>query len=96
MVIALDVTVGDRVEAGQRLGLLETMKVEVAFHAPFAGTVAAVPVRRNERVAAGAVLVQIQTAGARRRNGWRVAARRLARLGGSARAALRPTRAAPT
>ncbi len=64
VVIALDVTVGDAVAAGQRLGLLETMKVEVAFHAPFAGTVGAVHVRCNERVAAGAALVQIQAAGA--------------------------------
>ena len=65
VVIALDVAVGDRVEAGQRLGLLETMKVEVAFHAPFAGTVAALPVRCNERIAAGAVLAHIQPAGRR-------------------------------
>jgi acetyl/propionyl-CoA carboxylase alpha subunit/acetyl-CoA carboxylase carboxyltransferase component len=64
VVIALAVAVGDRVEAGQRLGLLETMKVEVAFHAPFAGTVAALPARCNERVAAGAVLAHIQPAGA--------------------------------
>jgi len=63
VVIALDVAVGDRVAAGQRLGLLETMKVEVAFHAPLAGTVTAVHARRNERVAAGAALVQIQPAG---------------------------------
>src|SRR6185369_9587084 len=61
MVIALDVAVGDRVTAGQRLGLLETMKVEVAFHAPAAGTVTAILVRRHERVAAGAPLMQIHT-----------------------------------
>ena len=64
VVIALDVAVGDPVVAGQRLGLLETMKVEVAFHAPCAGTIAAVHVERNERVAAGAVLVRIQSAAA--------------------------------
>src|SRR5262245_39810992 len=63
VVIALDVAPGQIVAAGQRLGLLETMKVEVAFHAPFAGTVTAVHVRRNERVAAGAALVRIQAAG---------------------------------
>jgi pyruvate/2-oxoglutarate dehydrogenase complex dihydrolipoamide acyltransferase (E2) component len=66
VVIALDVAVGDRVEAGQRLGLLETMKVEVGFHAPFAGTVAALPVRCTERAASrGAVVAHIQPAGRR-------------------------------
>jgi acetyl/propionyl-CoA carboxylase alpha subunit/acetyl-CoA carboxylase carboxyltransferase component len=63
VVVALDVAVGDAVQAGQRLGLLETMKVEVPFCAPCAGTVRAVHVRRNERVAAGAPLVQIHAAG---------------------------------
>ena len=62
VVIALDVAVGDRVVAGQRLGLLETMKVEVAFHAPVAGTVGAVYVRANQRIAAGEPLLQIQAA----------------------------------
>jgi acetyl/propionyl-CoA carboxylase alpha subunit/acetyl-CoA carboxylase carboxyltransferase component len=64
VVIALDVAPGQAVDAGQRLGLLETMKVEVAFHAPISGTVAEVLVRRNERVAAGAALIRIQAVGA--------------------------------
>lgn len=38
-VIALDVTDGDRVEEGQRLMVLEAMKMEHALIAPFAGTV---------------------------------------------------------
>ncbi|MBO9522758.1 MAG: ATP-grasp domain-containing protein [Nocardioidaceae bacterium] len=40
--LAVDVEVGDRVEEGQRLGVLEAMKMEVALKAPFAGTVASV------------------------------------------------------
>ncbi len=64
VVIAIDVDPGQRVEAGQRLGLLETMKIEIAFSAPTAGTVKAIHVRRNERVAAGAVLMVVQPAAA--------------------------------
>jgi acetyl/propionyl-CoA carboxylase alpha subunit/acetyl-CoA carboxylase carboxyltransferase component len=60
VVIAIDVEPGQRVEAGQRLGLLETMKIEIAFNAPAAGTVKTIHVRRNERVAAGAVLMVVQ------------------------------------
>jgi acetyl/propionyl-CoA carboxylase alpha subunit len=39
-VLAVDVVVGERVVAGQRLGVLEAMKMEVALKAPFEGTVA--------------------------------------------------------
>ncbi|RNL62035.1 ATP-grasp domain-containing protein [Nocardioides marmoriginsengisoli] len=38
-VLAIDVAVGDRVEEGQRLGVIEAMKMELALKAPFAGTV---------------------------------------------------------
>ncbi len=41
-VLAVDVAAGDHVEEGQRLGVLEAMKMEVALKAPFAGTVAVV------------------------------------------------------
>lgn len=63
VVIAVEAAIGDRVVAGQRLGLLETMKVEVPFHAPFSGTVRELAVRANERVAAGAVLMRIEEDG---------------------------------
>lgn len=36
---AVDVLEGSRVEAGQRLGVVEAMKMELALTAPFAGTV---------------------------------------------------------
>jgi 3-methylcrotonyl-CoA carboxylase alpha subunit len=42
----LFVSVGDRVAAGQRLAVIEAMKMEHTLHAPFAGTV--------QRIAAGA------------------------------------------
>jgi biotin carboxyl carrier protein len=35
--VALQVAAGDRVAAGQVLGFLEAMKVEIAFAAPVAG-----------------------------------------------------------
>src|SRR5690606_1070009 len=38
MVVAIHVSAGDRVEAGQALGLLEAMKMEVRFDAPVSGT----------------------------------------------------------
>ncbi|MDX2166687.1 MAG: biotin carboxylase N-terminal domain-containing protein, partial [Deltaproteobacteria bacterium] len=53
VVIAVDVSAGDAVRPGQRLALLETMKVEVPVLAPAAGVVRAVAVRPNARVAAG-------------------------------------------
>ena len=41
-VLAVDVAEGDAVEEGQRLGVLEAMKMELALRAPFAGTVTTV------------------------------------------------------
>jgi len=38
-VLAVDVAVGDQVEEGQRLGVIEAMKMELALKAPYAGTV---------------------------------------------------------
>ncbi len=63
MVLAVDVAVGDRVTAGQRLALLESMKMEVAVGAPQPGTVRAVRVNAGEQVAAGQVLVVLEAEG---------------------------------
>lgn len=60
VVISLEVAPGAGVAAGDRLGLLEAMKVEVPIYAPCAGTVSAVLARPNQRVAAGAPILQIQ------------------------------------
>ena len=38
-VLEVDVAVGDRVAAGQRLAVIEAMKMEHTLRAPFAGTV---------------------------------------------------------
>jgi acetyl/propionyl-CoA carboxylase alpha subunit/acetyl-CoA carboxylase carboxyltransferase component len=59
LVIEVVVSAGDPVSEGQRLGLLEAMKTETAFHAPVAGTVRDVCVRPGSRVAGGDVLLII-------------------------------------
>ena len=61
-VLAVDVAQGDPVEEGQRLGVLEAMKMELALKAPFAGTVATVGAATGDRVALGAVLFEVEEA----------------------------------
>jgi geranyl-CoA carboxylase alpha subunit len=59
-VIAVHVGVGDRVEAGQPVAVLEAMKMEHVHAAPLAGTVAAVHVGTGDQMNAGRVMVEIQ------------------------------------
>ena len=63
VVVAVHVKPGDRVEAGQALGLLEAMKMEIGFTAPLAGTVKEVSVQKGRQVAAGDVLLIIDPGG---------------------------------
>ncbi|HEX6608780.1 MAG TPA: biotin/lipoyl-containing protein [Chloroflexia bacterium] len=60
LVRAVTVGVGDTVEQGQRLVLLEAMKMENEIHAPRAGTVKAVRVTPGETVENGRPLVVIE------------------------------------
>jgi acetyl-CoA carboxylase carboxyltransferase component/biotin carboxyl carrier protein len=60
MVIGLQIAVGDSVEAGQQLGLLEAMKMEIGFQAPVSGVVKAISVRAGQQVAAGDLLLVIE------------------------------------
>ena len=62
VVVAIHTHVGHGVEAGQPLGVLEAMKMEVAFAAPVSGVVSEVRVRRGQQVKAGEVLVIITPA----------------------------------
>ncbi len=57
MVVSVDVAAGDTVEAGETLGLLEAMKMEIAFTAPVSGVVTEVRVNKGQQVAAGEVLL---------------------------------------
>ena len=58
-VIAVDVTEGQPVEAGQRLMVLEAMKMEHALTAPFAGTVAELAAREGGQVQVEALLARV-------------------------------------
>ena len=59
-VLEVAVAPGDEVRARQRLVVLEAMKMENPIAAPFDGTVTAVHVTAGDRVAGGAVLVELE------------------------------------
>jgi geranyl-CoA carboxylase alpha subunit len=59
-VVAVQVAVGDVVQAGQSLVTLEAMKMEHVHAAPLAGVVKALHVGVGEQVAARRVLVEVE------------------------------------
>ena len=59
-VAAIHVATGDRVEAGQVLAVLESMKLFMELKSPAAGTVSQIGARAGATVAAGDVLVAIE------------------------------------
>ncbi|ANY21278.1 Acetyl-/propionyl-coenzyme A carboxylase alpha chain [Tsuneonella dongtanensis] len=61
-VIAVDVAEGDTVTAGQRLMVLEAMKMEHALTAPFDGTVAELSVGEGSQVQVEALLARVEAA----------------------------------
>jgi acetyl-CoA/propionyl-CoA carboxylase biotin carboxyl carrier protein len=56
----VEVAVGDRVEEGTLLAVVEAMKMETPVRAPFAGTVAEVPFSPGGPVAAGQTIVLLE------------------------------------
>ena len=66
LVVGVDVEPGDVVAAGDRLGVVEAMKMEIGVPAPVGGRVRDVFVARNVQVAAGTALFRIEPAGRRR------------------------------
>ena len=62
-VVAIDVVEGDPVVAGQRVGALEAMKMELALTAPHDGTVTHVGASAGDQVTQGHVLVTVAPAG---------------------------------
>jgi biotin carboxyl carrier protein len=64
-VLEVDVAVGDSVAAGQRLAVIEAMKMEHTLRAPFAGTVTQVPVGAGQQVVEGAEIMVIEPTGQR-------------------------------
>ena len=61
-VLTVNVTPGQEVAAGETLGVLEAMKMELALKAPFDGTVAQIGATAGEQVAMGAVLFVVEEA----------------------------------
>ena len=57
VVVSIEVEPGDRVERGQRLAVVEAMKMETQVTAPIGGTVREVTVRTNAQVPTGAPLM---------------------------------------
>ena len=63
VVVAVTVRPGEKVAAGDRLAVLESMKMEMAVSAPFAGIVRQVLVLPNAQVGAGVPLVHVEAVG---------------------------------
>jgi biotin carboxyl carrier protein len=55
-ILAVNVSSGEAVGAGQPLGVMEAMKMELSLTAPFDGSVAEVNVKQGDRVELGARL----------------------------------------
>jgi 3-methylcrotonyl-CoA carboxylase alpha subunit len=63
-VLSIDVAEGDTVTAGQRLGALEAMKMELALTAPHDGTVTHIGAASGDQVKQGALLITVEDADA--------------------------------
>ena len=55
----IEVAVGEHVDAGQTLIILESMKMEIPITAPTSGTVAAIPVELTQIVQEGDIVAQV-------------------------------------
>ena len=63
VVLAVKVTAGDAVTRGQRLLVVEAMKMEHALLAPFDGIVVSLHAEIGQHVAEGALLVRVEAKG---------------------------------
>jgi 3-methylcrotonyl-CoA carboxylase alpha subunit len=59
-IVLLRVAVGDAVEEGQELGVMEAMKMELSLKAPRAGVVAELRAAAGDQVEGDAVLVRLE------------------------------------
>lgn len=59
-VVEVFVEQGQQVQAGEKLLILEAMKMQHAVTAPFAGTVAALPVQKGDQVGEGQLLAHVE------------------------------------
>jgi acetyl-CoA carboxylase carboxyltransferase component/biotin carboxyl carrier protein len=60
VVVSIQVEVGQSVMAGDSLGLLEAMKMEIGFHAPVSGSIKEILVQKGQQVAAGDLILVIE------------------------------------
>jgi biotin carboxyl carrier protein len=60
-VIRVEVEAGETVHARQALVVLEAMKMEIPVASPFEGAVKSVHVAAGDRVAGGALLVELES-----------------------------------
>ncbi len=60
LIVAVRVNEGDQVEIGQVLVVLESMKMQMEFKAPFAGKVVNLAVQPGRHVEKGALLVKVK------------------------------------
>ncbi len=60
VVVSINVAVGDEVERGDTLAIMEAMKLEMRVTSPFTGTVSAIEVTDNEQVDSGAALFRLK------------------------------------
>ena len=61
-IVAVDVATGDAVKRGQKLVVLEAMKMEHTLHAPFDGVVATLNAASGARVREGDMLICVERA----------------------------------
>jgi 3-methylcrotonyl-CoA carboxylase alpha subunit len=61
-VLAILVETGDAVHRGQRIAVIEAMKMEHALTAPFDGTVGEIAAEVGSQVAEGAIILRIDAA----------------------------------
>lgn len=59
VVVSVDVAVGQAVSAGDRVAVIEAMKMKTPIHAQHGGTVSSIVVKAGEPVEAGATLMII-------------------------------------
>lgn len=59
-VISWEVEVGDQIEVGDVIGVVETEKVEVDLESPVAGTISDILVEEGETVEVGTVLATVK------------------------------------
>jgi len=60
LVISVNVSMGDLVEEGDVLCVLESMKMQMAIHAPISGVIKEVPISADQRVEKDARLILIE------------------------------------